>query len=145
MAATMERALMSTAIALDASPTSVLRSMRGSIVAAQIAYPDVLHVKVRDSAGALWLLATQDAEFSPADPGDLVGRSIEDAEIDEMTGGLRCRLSDGSFLDVRSASPEARDDPPSWELIAPSGLVLEFGPGLRWQIVTQDYPSAVGA
>jgi hypothetical protein len=138
MAATMETALMSTAVALDASPASVLRSMRGPIVAATIAYPEVLHVEVRDSNGALWRLATQDAEFSPPDPSELVGRSIEDAEIDEATGGLRCMLSDGSSLDVNPAASEARDDPPSWELIAPSGLVLEFGPGLRWQIATPD-------
>jgi hypothetical protein len=135
---------MSTAIVLDASPASVLRSMRGSIVAAQIAYPEVLHVEVRDSAGALWRLATQDAEFSPPDPSELVGRSIEDAEIDKATGGLRFRLSDGSCLDVRPAMRQARDDPPSWELIAPSGLVLEFGPGLRWQIATPDAPTAIG-
>jgi len=131
---------MATAIALDTSPASVLRLMRGSIVAAQIAYPEVLHVEVRDSAGSVWRLATQDAEFSPLDPAKLVGRSIDDAEIDEVTGALRCALSDGSSLDVfpstdaHLAASEVRDEPPSWELIAPSGLVLEFGPGLRWQI-----------
>lgn len=136
----MEAELMATAIALDASPASVLRSMRGPIVAAQIAYPEVLHVEVRDSAGAIWRLATQDADFSPVDPEKLIGRSIDDAEIDEATGALRCALSDGSFLDVypstdaHVAASEVRDEPPSWELIAPSGLVLEFGPGLRWQI-----------
>jgi hypothetical protein len=136
---------MSTVLALNASPASVLRAMRGRIVAAQIAYPEVLHVQIRDSAGALWRLATQDAEFSPPDPSELLGRSIEDAEIDESTGGLHCRLSDGSFLDVRPAAPEARDDPPSWELIAPSGLVLEFGPGMRWQIATPHAPATTGS
>lgn len=136
MAATMGRGLMSIAIAFDASPVSVLRSLRGSIVAAHVAYPGVLHVEVRDSNGALWRLASQDAEFSPVDPNDLLGRSIEDAWIDEVTGGLRCGLSDSSFLELRPAESQARDDPPSWELIAPSGLVLEFGPGLRWQITS---------
>jgi hypothetical protein len=33
---------------------------------------------------------------------------------------------------------EASDDPPNWELITPDGLVLEFGPGLRWQISGAD-------
>jgi hypothetical protein len=137
----MESALMSTTIALDASPASVLRSMRGPIVAAQIAYPEVLHVEVRDSTSAIWRLATQDAEFSPLDPDKLVGRSIDDAEIDGVTGALRCALSDGSSLDVypsTDAHParDVRDEPPSWELIAPGGLVLEFGPGLRWQIAS---------
>jgi hypothetical protein len=85
--------LTATVVALDASPATVLRSMRGSIIAARIAYPDVLHVEVRDSLGALWRLATQDAEWSPSDPAQLVGRSIEDASIDGESGELRCTLS----------------------------------------------------
>lgn len=130
--------LMATAVALDASPLNVLRSMRGQIVDARIAYPEVLHVEVKDSAGELWRLATQDAEWSPADPAVLVGRSVDDADIDAETGELRCKLSDGSLLDVKPAAREAEDDPPSWELITPSGIVLEFGPGVRWQIGSAD-------
>jgi hypothetical protein len=138
----MEAALMATVVALNASPANVLRSMRGSIVDARVAYPQVLHVEIRDSAGELWRLATQDAEWSPVDPDSLVGRSIEDAEIDDGTGELRCKLSDGSSLDVRPAAREARDDPPNWELITPGGLVLEFGPGMRWQISSADVPGS---
>lgn len=134
--------LMATVVALDASPATVLRSMRGSIVDARIAHPDVLHVEVRDTSGGLWRLATQDAEFSPSDPAQLVGRSIEDAEIEETSGELRCRLSDGSVLDIRPAAAEAEDDPPYWELISPGGVVLEFGPGLRWQISSADAPAS---
>jgi hypothetical protein len=132
--------LMATVVALDASPINVLRSMRGSIVSARIAYPDVLHVEVRDARGDLWRLATQDAGWSPSDPAQLVGRSIEDADIDKQTGELRCRLSDGSVLDVKPSVPEAEDDPPNWELISPAGIVLEFGPGVRWQISGADLP-----
>jgi hypothetical protein len=139
VAARME-GLMATAVALDASPTTVLRSMRGSIVDARVAYPDVLHVEVRDSHGELWRLATQDAEWSPADPAQLIGRSIDDARIDEESGELRCRLSDGSLLDIKPAAAEADDDPPYWELISPAGVVLEFGPGVRWQISGADVP-----
>jgi hypothetical protein len=130
--------LMATVVALDASPLNVLRSMRGPIVDARIAYPDVLHVQIKDSAGKLWHLATQDAEWSPSDPAELVGRSVADADIDEETGELRCRLSDGSMLDVMPAAREAEDDPPNWELITPDGVVLEFGPGVRWQIGSAD-------
>lgn len=90
-----------------------LRSMRGVIVNARIAYPEVLHVEIKDSAEGLWRLATQDAEWSPVDPDELVGRSIVDADIDAGTGELRCTLSDGSLLDVRPAVCEAEDDPPS--------------------------------
>jgi hypothetical protein len=131
---------MATVVALDASPANVLRSLRGPIVDARIAYPDVLHVEVRDSGGDLWRLATQDAEWSPADPGQLVGRSIDDVAIDGESGELRCILSDGSVLDVRPAAIEAHDDPPNWELVSPSGVVLEFGPGMRWQISGADRP-----
>jgi hypothetical protein len=131
---------MATVVALDASPENVLRSMRGSIVDARIAYPDVLHAEVRDSRGDLWRFATQDAEWSPSDPGQIVGRSIDDVTVDAETGELRCLLSDGSVLDVKPAAVEAEDDPPSWELVSPTGLVLEFGPGLRWQISGADMP-----
>jgi hypothetical protein len=133
---------MATFVALDASPMNVLRSMRGSIVDARIAYPDVLHVEVRDSRGDVWRLATQDAQWSPADPAQLVGRSIEDADINEETGELRCRLSDGTVLDVKPAAVEADDDPPNWELLSPTGIVLEFGPGVRWQISGADAPAS---
>lgn len=131
---------MATIVALDASPTTVLRSMRGSIIDARIAYPDVLHIEVRDSHGELWRLATQDAEWSPSDPAQLVGRSIDDASIDEESGELSCKLSDGSLLDIRPAEAEVDDDPPYWELITPAGVVLEFGPGVRWQISSADAP-----
>jgi len=121
---------------------TVLGSMRGPIVAAHIAYPDVLHVEVEDARGLLWRLATQDAEFSPADPERLIGLSINDATIDDKSGELRCLLSDGSLLDIKPAEAEAEDDPPYWELISPAGLVLEFGPGVRWQISGADTPPA---
>jgi hypothetical protein len=133
---------MATVVALDASPSSVLRSMRGSIVAARVAYPDVLHVEVRDSKGDLWRLATQDAEWSPSDPGQLTGRSIEAADIDERSGELLCKLSDGSVLDIKPAAVANESDPPYWEVISPMGVVLEFGPGVRWQISSADAPAS---
>ena len=95
---------------------------------------NVLHVEVRGSSGELWRLATQDAEWWPPDPRQLMGRSIDDAEIAEQSGGLRCRLSDGSVLAIRPTATEKADGPPYWELIGPSGMALEFGPGIRWQI-----------
>ncbi|HTZ62832.1 MAG TPA: hypothetical protein VMB51_01870 [Solirubrobacteraceae bacterium] len=138
--------IVGTGVALDASPITVLASLRGPIVGACIAHPHVLHVEVRDSSGELWRLSTQDAEWSPSDPAALVGRSIDDAEIDEESGELRCTLSDGSQLAIKpsapveATAPEARDDPPYWELISPAGFALEFGPGLRWQISAADVP-----
>ena len=133
---------MATAVALDTSPLNVLRQMRGSILDARIAYPDVLHIEVRDSRGDVWRIATQDAKWSPADPAQLIGRSIEDADIDEETGELRCKLSDGEALDIEPSAIESEDDPPNWELISPAGIVLEFGPGVRWQISSADVPAS---
>lgn len=131
---------MAIVVALDVSPANVLRSMRGSIVDAHFAYPNVLHIEIRDSDEQLWRLATQDAEWSPSDPNELVGRLIEDAGIEENTGELHCKLSDGSLLSIKPAAHEADEDPPNWELITPAGVVLEFGPGVRWQISGSDAP-----
>lgn len=136
---------MATGVALDVSPVSLLRSMRGPIVDARVVYPDVLHVEIKDSAGQLWNLATQGAHWSPADPAALIGRSVEDAEIDPETGELCCQLSDRSLLDVKPAPREAEDDPPAWELIAPGGVALEFGPGIRWQIGSADSRASIRA
>jgi hypothetical protein len=102
----------------------------------------VLYVEVRDPRGDLWRLATQDAKWSPSDSARLLGRSIEDVVIDAETGELHCMLSDGAVLDVMPASIEAEDDPPNWELVSPDGVVLEFGPGLSWQISGADAPAS---
>jgi hypothetical protein len=134
----MEGGLMPVAIALDSSPANVLPQFRGSIVAAQLAFPDVLHVEVRDQKGDLWKLATQDADWSPSDPRALAGRSILHSGVDAASSDLRCELSDGSVLVVSADPASGRGDPPSWELIAPTGVVLEFGPGMRWQITSAD-------
>lgn len=125
---------MPVAIALDSSPANVLPGFRGQIVAADIAFPDVLHLEVRDENGQIWKLATQDARWSPQAPAALTGRSIVAANIDESSGRLSCELSDGSELMVTPGARVGEDDPPNWELISPYGIALEFGPGMRWQI-----------
>ena len=98
----------------------------------------MLHVEVRDDAEGLWQLATQNAEFSPNAPDELIGKTLEEAKIDPITVQLRCRLSDGSHLVVVPAADEEYDDPPNWELITPEGIVLEFGPGLHWQVASAE-------
>jgi hypothetical protein len=129
---------MASVVVLDASPANVLRSMRGAIAGARLAYPEVLHIEIRDAEGGVWRLATQDAEFSPSDPDELAGRTVEGAEIDAATGELRLTISEGASLTITPAERQASDDPPNWELITPDGLALEFGPGLRWQISAAD-------
>lgn len=46
---------------------------------------------------------------------------------------LATQNADGRCL-TRISWVEAEDNPPNWELISLAGVVLEFGPGLRWQI-----------
>lgn len=112
--------------------------MRGQIVEARIASPDVLHVEIEDLAGEPWHLASQRGEWSPSDPSRLVGCSVDDAYVDPAAGELRCLLSNGSMLAAGPTPREAEGDPPNWKLIAPGGLSFEFGPGARWQIATID-------
>lgn len=131
---------MTIVVAEKASLASLLRSLRGEIVDARPAYPEILHVEVRDCDGDLWLLATQDAEWSPADPAALIGQTIESSEIDERTGELRCHLASGAVFAVRPAEQETPDDPCNWELITPGGVALEYGPGARWQISDANAP-----
>jgi hypothetical protein len=117
---------------LDVSPSNLLSSLRGQVVGARRAHPDVLHIDVRDSHGAIWRLATQDSEWSPSDPAKLVGRSVQDAAIDEQSWVLRCSFADGTTLEIKPSEKESGSDLPYWELLSPAGAILEFGPGLRW-------------
>jgi hypothetical protein len=113
--------------------STILAPMRGRIADACIGYPDVLHIEVRDLSEGIWRLMTQNAEWSPSDPAKLIGRSIEDARLDECR--LQCKLSDGSMLEIRPPAGDKveDDDPPYWELITPAGIFFEFGPGMRWR------------
>lgn len=133
MAARMAKP-MATKVNLDASPASILSSMRGEIVDARPAYPEVLHVDIRDSRGDLWRFSTQYADWTPADPKDLIGRLVADVRIDEQTGALSCPLSDGTSFEVIPGPFEEADDPCYWELITPDDLFLEFGPGVSWLV-----------
>jgi hypothetical protein len=78
------------AVALDASPMSFVRSLCGAIVDARIAHPHVIHLAIRDSQGEIWRLASQDAGYSRSDPRQLIEHSIEEAQIDTASRGLRC-------------------------------------------------------
>ena len=95
---------------------------------------------IRAETSGVW--PTQDAQWSPTNAAQLVGRSIDDADIDDETGELRCGLSDGTILSVKPAAVESEEDPPNWELFSPAGIVLEFGPGVRWQISSADAPTS---
>lgn len=119
---------------LASSPANLLGALRGAIVNAQLAHPGVLNVEINDASGGVWRLATQDATWSPAAHEQLVGLRIERAQVDGESGGLRCDLSDGAALTVTPSDGGSSGDLPAWELISPSGVSLECGPGLRWAV-----------
>lgn len=125
---------MHTTIDRNSKLIDVVANFRGPVVDARIAYPEVLHLEVRDVEGKLWRLATQDASWSPSDPAELRGRTIVKSSVDAKTGELSCQLANGGVFAVTPAEQLAADDPPNWELFTPDGLLLDFGPGRRWRI-----------
>ncbi|HVY79187.1 MAG TPA: hypothetical protein VG898_11830 [Solirubrobacterales bacterium] len=125
---------------LGASPAAILAAFRGEVIAARVGHPDVLQLEVVGSDRGRWLFVTQDAEWRPADPSRLVGRTLEGLTLDPRTGELALELSGDGQLRVVPAAPAAPDDPPSWELLTPDRIQLEFGPGIRWRISAADDP-----
>lgn len=125
---------------LDTSLAKILRSFRGRIADARIAYPEVLHVEVIDEEGGLWRFATQDATFEPENPVSVVGGTLEDTRLDPNTGECHWRLSDGLRLIVRPATGEPLEHVPTWELITPHHIALAFGPGPQWHFSRSDRP-----
>jgi len=125
---------MHTAIDPNKALLDVIARFRGPIVGARFAYPEILHLEVRDDEGGLWRFATQDASWSPWDPASLSGRTIESSWVNADTGELRCQLADGGVFAVTPAEQVAPDDPSNWEVFTPDGLWLEYGPGARWRI-----------
>jgi len=123
---------MSKELPLGSSPLSLLQALRGEVISAQLAYPEILHMEVKDSEGGIWRFATQDADWLPEDPAEISGRVIEDVHLYSQ-GQLQFDFTDGSKLDVIPAAFEI-DDPPHWQLFAPGHIFLSFGPGSRWHI-----------
>lgn len=131
----MEAELIQATVDPNKELVDVLTRFRGLIEDAHDAYPDVLHLEVRDDMGGLWLFATQDATWWPRDPTAFAGQAVVGASVDIRTGTLTCELSNGSLFTVIPAAQEAPDDPANWELFTPDGQMLDFGPGLRWRLV----------
>lgn len=117
------------------SPTELIARVRGRIFKANPAYPETIQFRLRDDAGGEWWLATQWADYSPSDPADLLGKVVVDAQLDERTGNLTFRFSDGSHFRVTSRpQEEPGDDLEHWDLFTPEGLVLVWGPDAAWQL-----------
>jgi hypothetical protein len=59
---------------------------------------------------------------------------VSSVEIDPTTIELRLSFGEDTVLVIGPARGPVEDDPPTWELITPDGLALEFGPGIRSNI-----------
>jgi len=123
-------------VAQNFTPADLLRRFRGQIFAADPGYPEVLLLKARDAKGGEWWFSTGYAEYSPSDPGVFLGKTIVAAEI-QSSGNLTVGFSDDSCLEVRPIPlppGDSGDDLETWDLIAPDGLVVQYGPGERWAL-----------
>jgi len=113
-------------------PTEILGRFRGAIIDARPAYPEVLHLKVKDAEGGEWWFATQEAKWSPSDPGFFIGKTVTDASLDDRSGQLTIRFSDGTEFTVNPDHEGASDDLEAWELFTPERTILTYGPRGRW-------------
>jgi hypothetical protein len=117
----------------DLSPAELLGRFRGTIVRAAPGYPEVIHLKLKDKDGDQWSFSTWYAEFSPTDPELLLGKTVIDVEF-ERSGKLTMRFSDGSEFNVRPEPEEPDDELPTWSLLTPDDLSLQFRPRDRWTL-----------
>jgi hypothetical protein len=124
----------------DISPAELLTRFRGTVIDVHPAYPETIHLKVRDADGGEWRLCTADADYSPSDPDVLRGKVIVDTEHEGPEGDLTVRFSDGSSFEVTVEPQTREDDPFNWMLFTPEGLVLEWGPGESWRLVRSTDP-----
>ncbi len=110
--------------------TETLEMLRGQVLDAGVTDSGVLEVEIGGPGESRWRLTAENSDWSSIDPMALKSLAVEAIELDPETDALRCRLSDGSLFDVRPLERKADDDPPSWRIEIPSGLVLKHGPDL---------------
>lgn len=124
----------------DISPVEVLAQFRGRIEDAHPAYPETIHLEVRDSAGGLWKFATHDADYLPSDPDVFPGKIVTSADLVGPLGNLTIGFSDGTDFRVTMEPQTAENDPYNWMLYTPHGFILAWGPGEHWRMKRGDEP-----
>jgi hypothetical protein len=124
----------------DISPAQILEGFRGPIEDAHSAYPETIHLEVRDAAGGLWKFATHDACYWPPDPEAFPGKTVVGADLVGSSGGLTIGFSDGTDFRVTVEPQTAEEDPVNWRLYTPDGFILVWGPGERWALKRGDEP-----
>jgi hypothetical protein len=129
-----------TSVIPDISPTELLDGFRGLIEDAHPAYPETIHLEVRDAAGDLWKFSTHDANYSPSDPDVFLGKTVVSADLVGPLGDLTIGFSDGTDFRVTVEPQTAPDDPVNWRLYTPDGFILAWGPGVHWAMKRGDEP-----
>jgi len=110
--------------------TETLEALRGQVLDAGVTDSGVLEVEIGGPGDSRWRLTAENSEWSSVDLVGLKSLAVEAVELDPNTDALRCRLSDDSLLDIRPLERKADDEPPSWRIEIPPGLVLKHGPDL---------------
>jgi hypothetical protein len=118
----------------DISPVEILARWRGFVEDVHPAYPETIHVEVRDATGGLWKFATHDSYYSPSKPDQLRGKTVVEAALDGRMGDLTVGFSDGTSFRVWMDPPDVPHDPVNWRLYTPEGLILAWGPGDTWAL-----------
>ncbi|HEY2052654.1 MAG TPA: DUF6188 family protein [Solirubrobacterales bacterium] len=122
----------------DTFPVEILNRFRGPIVDARPAYPEVLHLYLRDADDGEWCFVTQEADWTPSDPEVFQGKTVVSADVDDRSGQLTIGFSDASALTVIPDHLGAHDDIEAWELFTPEQTILTYGPRGRWQLGRAD-------
>jgi hypothetical protein len=93
---------------------------------------------LRDANEEEWWFATQEAKWSPSDPGFFTGKIVIAADVDDQSGRLTVRFSDDSVFTVLPDHEGAHDDLEAWELFTPERTILTYGPRGRWLLGRSD-------
>lgn len=124
--------------------TTILGTLSGQILDAGVSASGVLEIEIDGREGSRWRLAAENSAWPFVDLVALESLSVEGVELDPDTDALRCRLSDGSLLEIRPLERGTEDDPPSWRVETPAGLALKHGPGLLVDFEDSDGPAVGG-
>ena len=95
----------------DIPAAELLSRMRGPIIEACHGYPEVMPFKVKDAQGGVWWFSTFEANYSPTDPAELLGRTVVSANLKAGTANLTIGFSDGSTFEVTGLQRGARPRP----------------------------------
>jgi hypothetical protein len=117
----------------DTSPAGLLARVRGAVADAHLTYPERIQVNVLDAEGGLWRLISWWADYSPACPDQLLGKTVVDIDLD-AAGKVTVLFSDRTDFSITPVPDDEDDAIENWQLFTPEGLVLKYGPYGRWHM-----------